>query len=131
MTTEPEPVQRAVFVGCSENPSEQRFSGLFDNSRYNNRNQHEFLTQDVFFWQKVRITSSFTIRLKNYVNQKLIVQRSMISEPYYEKGTRSSGQVGSSVRLSTGSVNWRPESDRTTGALFEVWYTYHTALVEK
>ena len=102
MTTEPEPVQRAVFVGCSENPSEQRFSGLFDNSRYNNRNQHEFLTQDVFFWQKVRITSSFTIRLKNYVNQKLIVQRSMISEPYYEKGTRSSGQVGSSGA----SVNW-------------------------
>ena len=47
----------------------------------------------MFSWQKAKTFSPLSIRLKNYVNESCLVQRSMIRGPYFVKGGGSSVQL--------------------------------------
>ena len=80
------------------------------------------------FWGKSRPFSLSNCRLKKCVNTSFFHQCSMISVPYFEKGARSSVTLRPLVDRPSWQTHRTPNLARTTGALFVVWFTNHTAL---
>ena len=92
MTTEWKTAQQLLSLGYSESRVEQHFSGLYEKIQQYIRNQHDFLIWCIFSWQKSKTYLPLSIPLKNCVNEARLVQRSMISGPYFVKGGGSSVQ---------------------------------------